>query len=209
MERTINLRGIEQYVIYAIYHHSYLALFSFLSLGMLGLPVPDELLMAFSGFLISIGRMTLAKTLLVSSLGSFAGVNLSYWLGRILGPPLFERLGPYLHLNAQKLNRAEDWFLRFGLKTVVAGYFFPGFRHFIAYFSGISKLPYRLYALLTGIGAVLWSITFISLGRMLGSHWKEITIILHHYLLRGSILLGIVLLFIYLWTTKQTNTINK
>lgn len=203
------MRELEQYVLHMIYHHSYLGLFSFLSLGMVGLPVPDELLMAFSGFLISSGRMTFVKTLLTSALGSFVGVNLSYWIGRLLGPPLLERLGPYLHLNPQKLKRAEEWFSRFGLKTVVAGYFFPGFRHFIAYFSGISKLSYRLYALLTGIGAVLWSITFISLGKTLGSHWQEITIILRHYLLRGSVFLGIILLCLYFWTARQTNSVNK
>ncbi|AHF06749.1 DedA family protein [Desulfitobacterium metallireducens] len=195
--------GLEQYLLSMIYHYRYWGLFTVLSFGMIGVPVPDEFIMAFSGFQTSIGHMNFVKTLFFASLGSFVGMNLSYWIGRSLGIPFLHRIAPFLHMNENKIRRAEGWFQRFGDRLIVIGYFFPGFRHFVAYFSGMSELNYARYTILSGIGALLWSTTFITLGNLLGTHWQGIIALLHRYLSRGGIILALFVGIIYLYTSNR------
>lgn len=171
---------------------------------MIGIPVPDEFLMTFSGFQTTLGHMKFGKTLLLASLGSFVGMNLSYWIGRKLGIPFLHKISPLLHLNEKRIARAEHWFKKYGDRLIVVGYFFPGFRHFTAYFAGMSELYYGRYAVLAGMGALLWSGTFIILGRVLGVHWKSITALLHRYLVSGGIILALIVIAIYVISTKRS-----
>ncbi len=200
------LQGFEHILLSIIYHYRYLGLLVLLSLGMLGLPVPDEFIMTFSGFQTGLGHMRFGKTVMLAALGSFIGMNLSYWIGRKLGIPFLHKIAPYLHLNEKRIARAEHWFSKFGDRLIVIGYFFPGFRHFTAYFAGMSELNYARYAALAAVGAVLWSSTFITLGRVLGVHWKGITALLHRYLMSGGIVLAVVVVFIYIYSVKRGKT---
>ncbi|MHB1651211.1 MAG: DedA family protein [Desulfitobacteriaceae bacterium] len=197
------MHGLEHFLLLIIYNYRYIGLFVLLSLGMIGLPVPDEFLMTFSGFQTTLGHMEFGKTILLASLGSFTGVNLSYWIGRKLGIPFLHKVAPFLHLNEKRIARAEHWFKKFGDRLIVIGYFFPGFRHFTAYFAGMSELNYGRYAILAGLGALLWSSTFITLGRVLGVHWKSITALLHRYLVSGGILLAIIVVGVYVYSVKR------
>ncbi|KGP76798.1 membrane protein [Desulfosporosinus sp. Tol-M] len=202
------MHGLEHYLLDIIYHYRYVGLFMLLTGGMIGIPVPDEILMTFSGFQTSLGRMDFGRTLLVATLGSFLGMNLSYWIGRRLDTP-FHKIAPILHLNEEKIAQAEHWFQRFGDRLIVIGYFFPGFRHFTAYFSGMSELHYGRYATLAGVGAFIWALTFITLGRILGEQWQKIMYILHHYMALGGIVLAIIVFLIYLYSTKRSRFYQK
>lgn len=197
------MHGLDLNFFDIIYHYRYVGLFILLTFGMIGVPVPDEFLMTFSGFQTSVGHMAFGKTLVVATLGSFLGMNLSYWIGRRLGIPFLHKIAPYLHLNEKRIAQAEHWFQRYGDSLIVIGYFFPGFRHFTAYFSGMSELHYGRYVVLAGTGAFLWSLTFITLGRILGEHWRKITFVMHGYLARGAIVLAIIVLLIYLYNVRR------
>ena len=197
------MNDIQGFLIRVVFEYRYLALLIVLSLGMIGLPVPDELVMAFSGFQVSLGRMGFSKTLLIAALGSFIGTNVSYWLGRRFGKPLLDRIAPYLHLTGNKISKVEAWFRRFGSKMVVLGYFFPGLRHFIAYFGGISRLKYTRYATLSGMGAILWTATFITMGMFLGIYWESNVTKIRHLLIPGGIFIGFTLILVYVLNVKN------
>lgn len=197
------MHGFEHIVFSLIYHYRYAGLFGLLSLGMIGLPVPDEFLMTFSGFQTTVGHMALGKTLALASLGSFTGMNLSYWIGRKLGIPFLHKVVPYLHLNEKRIARAEHWFNKYGDRLIIIGYFFPGFRHFTAYFAGMSELSYGRYVVLSIIGALLWSTTFIALGRVLGVHWRIITALLHRYLVSGGLVFALIVIAVYIYSMKR------
>lgn len=200
------MHGLESYLFSLIYHYRYQGLFLVLSLGMIGLPVPDEFIMAFSGFQTTTGHMSFVETLFFASIGSFVGMNLSYWIGRTLGVPFLHRIAHFFHLDENKYTKVEGWFRKFGDRLILIGYFFPGFRHFVAYFSGISKLNYARYSFLSGIGATLWSSTFITLGHFLGVHWQKVTYLIHRYLLRGGVILVLMAGIVYLWLNYRNKT---
>ena len=65
------------------------------------------------------------------------------------------------------------WFERYGYGLLIVVYFIPGIRHVTGYFSGITKMPYKKFAINSYLGALIWSITFISLGKVLGDNYDK------------------------------------
>ncbi|USG65667.1 DedA family protein [Brevibacillus ruminantium] len=148
--------------------YGYFALYFLLALGIVGLPIPDETIMTFVGYLTSIQIFNFFAALTVSFLGAISGMIFSYFLGRKFGRPLLLKYGWWLRLTPARLNKAERWFDRYGLWAVCFGYFIPGVRHFTCYLSGISGIRFRKYLLFAGFGALIWCITFITAGYFIG-----------------------------------------
>lgn len=144
-----------------------------LMLELIALPVPGEVLMSNSGFLISQGRLEWIPSVLVAGLGSSIGITIAYFVGFRLGTPFFHKYGHRIHLGPDKLEKVSRWFAKYGNKMLIIGYFIPGVRHITGYFSGITRIPYRSFALFAYLGAFIWTFTFISLGKVLGPKWEE------------------------------------
>ncbi len=157
-----------------ISRYGYFGLFSLLVLGILGLPIPDETLLTFAGYLIFRGKLRPAPTYCAALAGSMCGITLSYTLGRVTGYFLLEKYGPRLHIKMDKVRRVHDWFHRIGGLTLTFGYYVPGVRHLSAYVAGASELELRTFALFAYAGAALWSATFITLGYLLGDRWRRV-----------------------------------
>jgi membrane protein DedA with SNARE-associated domain len=153
--------------------YGYAALFFGLVFGIIGLPVPDESLLALFGYLVSTGRFQFALTYVVACLGSLTGITLSYWIGRSGGYRLIHKYGPRVHLTEERLQRVHGWFDRIGKWALTVGYFIPGVRHFTALVAGASELQYPAFALFAYSGGLIWSLTFISLGYYLGGAWSQ------------------------------------
>lgn len=128
-----------------IAHFGYIGIFGLLVLGIIGLPVPDEVLMTFAGYLISQGKLHYLTTVIVSVVGSFTGMSISYLIGHKFGYPLLEKYGSKIHMTKENLGHAQQWFKRFGKFAVMIGCFIPVIRHLTAYFAGISKWSYRTF----------------------------------------------------------------
>ena len=153
--------------------YGYAALFFGLVFGIVGLPVPDESMLALFGYLVSKGRFHFALTYVIASLGSLSGITLSYWIGRSGGYRLIHKYGPRFHLTVDRLEKVHGWFDRIGKWALVVGYFIPGVRHFTALVAGASKLQYPVFAAFAYTGGLIWSLTFISLGYYLGETWSQ------------------------------------
>lgn len=170
-------------LLWFIAHYGYVGIFGALVLGIIGLPVPDEVLMTFAGYLITKGKLQYIPTVIVSVIGSFCGMTVSYFIGYKFGYPLLEKYGRKIHITKEKLDSTQHWFKRFGKFALTIGYFIPGVRHLTAYSAGISKWPYASFAVFALPGAALWAVTFITLGTYLGEYWRVVTETIHRYLL--------------------------
>src|SRR5262245_4837907 len=100
--------------------YGYSAIFFLLVGGIVGVPVPDQLLLVVSGYLVLTHALSLTPTLLSAVLGSIVGITLSYALGRGSGSYLSKT-----RFAANRLEHARGWFERFGGWTLVFGYFIP------------------------------------------------------------------------------------
>jgi membrane protein DedA with SNARE-associated domain len=166
-----------------ISEYGHVAIFGLLVLGIVGLPVPDETLLTFAGYLVYKGHFHYLPTIAAAFAGSICGITISYIIGRTGGLYLIHKYGPYVHLTKKRLDRVHNWFERMGRWALFFGYFMPGIRHFTAVVAGSSELEPHVFALFAYSGGFLWVVTFISLGYFLGERWSSISEEIHGVLL--------------------------
>ena len=129
---------MEQHVLAWIAQYGYLAIFGLLMLGIVGLPVPDETLLTFTGYLVFRGHLSLPLAFAAALAGSTCGITISYTLGRTFGLELIHRYGRYMRITEEHVEKAHAWFERVGHWGLTFGYFIPGVRHLTAYAAGMS-----------------------------------------------------------------------
>jgi membrane protein DedA with SNARE-associated domain len=190
---------MEEQVLHWITQYGYIAIYLCLVFGIVGLPIPDETMMTFSGYLVYTGTLSLPLTLMTALAGSISGITISYALGRFLGMTVVHKYGKYFRLDEAHIAKAHAWFDRIGHWALTVGYFIPGVRHFTAYAAGISELSPRTFAIYAYMGSLLWVSTFISLGYFLGERWKAVEANIHVYLLWGGIAIGVLLIAYFVW----------
>lgn len=161
----------------------YPGIFGLLMLGIIGLPVPDETLLAFCGYLANKGELLLVPTILAAFLGSCSGITVSYFIGRVPGLALLKKYGKHLHVTEERIDKVHFWFEKIGKWLLVFGYFIPGVRHLSAMVAGSSKLQYAEFAPFAYAGALLWSTMFVSAGYFFGKEWERMSGEAHRILL--------------------------
>jgi membrane protein DedA with SNARE-associated domain len=179
-----------QFVLDWITRYGYAGIFSLLVLGIVGLPIPDETLLTFAGYLVSRGKLRLVPTAAAALAGTMCGITISYLLGRLTGYFLLEKHGAWLHIRMEQVERVHGWFRRMGRFTLTVGYFVPGVRHLTAYVAGASELEAPIFAVFAYSGAVLWCATFLTLGYFLGEHWMQASAQVHRWILIGGVALA-------------------
>ncbi|MGO4889673.1 DedA family protein [Anaerobacillus sp. MEB173] len=160
--------------------------------GIIGLPIPDEVLLTFVGYKVYQGKMSFLLSLGSAYFGAVMGITVSYLLGQKLGLPFLHKFGPKLHITEQKIFKTQMMFHKYGPFLLFIGYFIPGVRHITGYLSGISNYGLMKFALFAYSGAFVWVFTFITMGQVLGYNWMRI----EAYLVKFSIYLVIILLII-------------
>jgi membrane protein DedA with SNARE-associated domain len=188
-------------------HYGYVGIFGLLMLGIVGLPIPDETLLVFTGYLIFKHELEPLPAFLSGFFGSICGISVDYALGRTLGQYLISRFGRFLHLESKSLDQVRSWYERKGKYGLIIGYFIPGIRHLGAYVAGSSRLPVPVFATFAYLGGLLWSSSFITIGYLLGDEWEQMSAAIHRYLLIGAGMatVAVVIGFILMRRKYDTN----
>lgn len=177
-----------------ITRYGYIGIFSALALGVVGLPVPDEVLLTYVGYNIFQGKMMYLPAIASAFLGSVTGISISFVIGSKLGLPFLRKFGPKIHISQARIEYTQSLFKKYGNAVLIIGYFIPGVRHLTAYLAGISRMDFRKFMIFAYSGALLWSITFISLGHELGERWFLVEEYVHRYGFYG--LAAVILLLV-------------
>ena len=189
--------------------YGYFGLFGLLVLGIVGLPLPDEMLLTFVGLMIKQGHMNFYLSLIAAVLGSWFGITLSYLLGRALGRGIINRFGRLLHMTEEKVMRMEEYMERYGSLMLFFGYFIPGVRHVTALTAGMSQMKYRFFAPFAYGGAVLWALTFLMLGQVLASKIHRLEHVLYPFRYWIILLVAVSLSAPFLWRKLSQNRRKK
>lgn len=188
------VQNLQEIVLVYISQFGYIGIFGSMMLGMIGLPVPDELLMTFAGYMVFKGQLTYLLTCLTASFGAISGVSFSFFVGHRFGLPLLMKYGSRVGFGPEKLDHVEKWFRRFGRFAVTVGYFIPGIRHFTAISAGISKWSYGTFMIYALPGGILWAFTFVTFGRMVGEHWRRFIESVHTYSMLFALGCGVAII---------------
>jgi len=188
-----------QTLLLTIAGYSYIGIFTALALGIIGLPIPDETLIAFAGFLSFKGNLSFFLTFFAAFLGASCGITISYFLGKYGSSYISQKYPQKFTPYSNQLQEMEEFYIKYGKFALLMGYFIPGVRHVTAIFAGISNFPYWRFALFAYAGAFLWTATFLTFGFFLGYEWKFVAHFSNHIIIPVIILLSLALfLFFYL-----------
>ena len=153
--------------------YGYVGIILALAGGIVGLPIPDELLLTLIGYSVSQGRLTYVMALGSAFIGSITGITISYFIGLKLGLPFLKKFGPIMYITEERIEFTRRLFQRWGVLVLFFGYFIPGIRQISAIIAAISHISFRKFALYAYSGGLVWSITFLALGQFLGKSWLQ------------------------------------
>ncbi|WGW12223.1 VTT domain-containing protein [Saxibacter everestensis] len=141
----------------------------FIETGLLFPLLPGDSLLFVGGLLVAEG--TIAQPLwlvcLCVLLAAFAGDQTAYLIGRKLGPKIFHKRGARF-LKPEYLEKTNDYFAKYGGRTIIIARFVPIVRTFAAVVAGASSMHYRTFVAFNAIGAAAWGIGVTVLGFFLG-----------------------------------------
>ncbi|UOF92318.1 fused MFS/spermidine synthase [Fodinisporobacter ferrooxydans] len=185
---------MEQIIETWVVQFQYIGMFFILSLGIVGLPLPDEILITFIGYQASLGKLSLLVSFMVTFFGSVLGICGSYALGVKYGLPLLQKYGSKFRLSERKIKQTQQFYIQYGPFFVTLGYFIPGIRQLVGYLAGISRIRFRSFLIFACFGGFLWCALFLGLGYVLGGNWVIIGQMLSSY--GGYFSVGILFLFV-------------
>jgi membrane protein DedA with SNARE-associated domain len=192
---TSLIEFLADFVINTISTLGYLGVFLAMAIESACIPLPSEIIMPFSGYLVFQGEMNLLVVGLVGALGNLGGSLLAYWVGAKGGRPLIERYGKYVLLSHHDLDLADRWFERYGRSTVFFTRMMPVVRTFISFPAGMSRMRLGTFSLYTFIGALPWSLALAYVGMKLGENWDT----LGGYFHKADIFIAVLLVAGVVW----------
>ena len=162
------------------------------------IPLPSEIIMPFSGYLVSQGTLNLWLTALAGAVGCVVGSWIAYAVGAWGGRPLIERYGKYLLISHSDLDLADRWFQRHGDITIFVGRLLPVIRTFIAFPAGVARMPLWRFTLYTLVGSFIWCLGLAWIGMKLGQHWDTLGVWFHRF---DAVIVGLfaIALVAYVW----------
>ena len=137
------------------------------------IPLPSEIIMPFSGYLVFTGRFDLVAVATAGALGCNLGSTAAYLVGYYGGRPLVEKWGAYLLMSRHDLALVDGFFTRFGSITVFVCRLLPVIRTFIALPAGVARMPHLKFQIYTFLGSWPWCFALAYVGMRLGEEWES------------------------------------
>lgn len=188
---------MQQFILHIIEQSGYFGVFFLILLENVFPPIPSEVILLFSGFFSSYTSLSVFYMILASTLGSFLGAIILYYIGKIFNKERLKkivngRLGKILFLKENDIDKADEWFDNKGNKSVFFCRFVPIVRSLISIPAGMSEMPMGKFIIYTICGSMIWNTVLICLGYRLGSNWEYVLTILDKYQMVVIVILVII-----------------
>ena len=160
------------------------------------IPLPSEIIMPFSGYLVFTGQFTLWGVALAGALGNVFGSLIAYYAGLYLGRNFIHDYGRYVLISRRDLEMAESWFAKYGSVAIFFSRLIPVIRTFISFPAGITRMKLAPFILYTFLGSLPWCLGLAWIGLKTGEHWNTLGVYFHKFDLAIGIL---ILLGMFSW----------
>ncbi len=137
------------------------------------IPLPSEIIMPFSGYLVSTGRLNLVLVATAGALGCNIGSTIAYLIGARGGRAAVLKWGRYVLFGADELDRLGRFFDMFGSGAVFIGRLLPVVRTFISLPAGLAEMPFARFQIYTFVGSWPWCFVLAYVGMLLGREWDS------------------------------------
>lgn len=173
--------------------YGYAAIFFLLWLGIVGLPVPDELVIATAAFLASLGLLHPVYAFVVGYLGVSSGLTVGFVLGRWFGRPILNWLSRKKKME-RPLSRSIHLLNKYGKHSLLVSYLLPVVRHIVPYLVSTAGMKFRTYALFSYTVGFVWTLFFYLLGYLFGKNMEAIIHAIRLYGLYAILMLTLLVL---------------
>lgn len=162
------------------------------------IPLPSEIIMPFSGYLVYTGQFNLWIVGAAGATGCVIGSLVAYWVGIKGGRPLIQKYGRYVLISHHDLDLADRWFLKYGEVIVFASRLLPVIRTFIAFPAGVARMNVKRFIIYTFAGSFPWCVGLAYAGQKLGEQWDK-NETLKSWFHRFDFVIGIIGLLAIVW----------
>jgi membrane protein DedA with SNARE-associated domain len=203
---------IFQFVTHVINVGGYAGIVALITLNSSGTPIPSEVIMPFSGYLVYLGRFNLFLVAAAGMVGCNLGSAIAYWIGAKGGRPLVERYGKWVLMSRHDLDRMSWFFDKYGSIAILVGRMLPVVQTFVAFPAGIAKMPRLRFHIYTSIGSGVWYFCLAWAGMKLGEKWHtdpRLEQIFHRFHLAVELVIVAAFLW-FVWThwNRRKGTAN-
>jgi membrane protein DedA with SNARE-associated domain len=160
-----------QFVMHVIQTGGYAGIAALMSINSACIPLPSEIVLPFSGYLVYLGHFNIFLVATAGAIGANIGSAFAYWIGAKGGRPLVERYGRWVLMNRHDLDRMTWFFEKYGAIAVLLARMLPVVQTFIAFPAGIAKMPRLRFHLYTTVGSWSWYLCLAWFGMKLGEKW--------------------------------------
>ncbi|NOU98531.1 DedA family protein [Paenibacillus planticolens] len=190
-----------------IQQYGYVALFVALWLGIVGMPIPDEVVVMIGGAMTANGMLHPIPAFILTYLGVVSGLSVGYVLGRIFGLYILDRLRRKKGMD-KYFNFSEKLMQKYGNFALSISYFFPIIRHVMPYMAGLNQMSFRRYAIYSYTAGFVWTLLFFTIGHLVGDHAQRIGMLIYSYGLQ-FLWLPLALILIKVFLRRKRNETDR
>ena len=143
------------------------------------IPIPSELILGFSGYLIFAERMTFVGAMIAGMIGGMAGSIFAYLVGSRGGRKFVDKYGKYFLVKKSHVDLAQRWFDKYGIRAVFFSRMLPVVLTFISLPAGFAKVNFKAFLFYTFAGSLPWTALILFAGMKFGESWKYLLEIGH------------------------------
>lgn len=141
-------------------------------------PIPSEIILPLAGFNSSTGEMNVFLAIIAATIGSVVGAIILYYVGFYFGEErvryIVNRWGKWLGFKDSDIDKADEWFDKYGGFAVLLCRVVPILRSLISIPAGLRKMPLLTFTLYTTAGSLVWNTLLIFAGYLLGDNWDHV-----------------------------------
>jgi membrane-associated protein len=191
-------------------HNAHWIIFILLLLAGINVPISEDFLLVTGGVIASTcftdpTNYTTFKLFFWIFLGCWISAWEAYWVGRLLGPKLYEVRWFSRVITPHRIERLHHYYEKFGIFTFILGRFIPGgVRNALFMTSGLGKMPFRKFIIRDAFACTLSSVTIFSLGYLFGENYKFLFHLIRKYeIILISLIIIILASVIGFWFWKK------
>ncbi len=170
------LEQLASFAISIIQHLGYFGVFIAMLLNSNFVPIHSEVILPFSGFLASEGKLSLVLVVLSSILGDTLGALIGYGIGYFLEETviiaLITKYGKYIFLKVSSYEKTMGWVKKYGFPLILVAKFTPGLKSLTNVVCGMAEIKLSRFLLAVVIASTAYSIVLTYLGYYLGVNWN-------------------------------------
>lgn len=166
-------------------------------------PIPSEIILPFSGFVASTGKMNLIFVIVIATVAAYLGSLPFYFIGKWGEKPVINfinKYGKYLFIQQKDVDKVFGAFDKYGKGVVFFGRFIPMIRTLISFPAGVAKMQFARFSMYTLFGSLTWNILLTYAGYQLGDHWSVVSKWIEKY---QNVILVLIIIAVLLYIIRR------